>query len=204
MAASKPWGAHILGLLALLLPALGASQGVHELPEPYVYPVPSWSAYVVGGLIGLLVVAALAIVNKPIGASSAYASLAGLAGRVVAPRHTASLKYFSDNPPMIGWSILFVLGTILGAWLAVLGSGDFTGRYLQDMWVARFGADSHALRTVFALMGGVLLAFGARIAGGCTSGHGISGTLQLSVGSWVSVLCFFIGGIAVAMPLYRW
>ena len=46
------------------------------------------------------------------------------------------------------------------------------------------------------------MAFGARFAGGCTSGHGISGTMQLNVGSWIAVICFFIGGIAVAYPLF--
>jgi hypothetical protein len=48
----------------------------------------------------------------------------------------------------------------------------------------------------------MLMAFGARLAGGCTSGHGISGTLQLSVGSWIAVLAFFVGGVAVALSLY--
>ncbi len=42
-----------------------------------------------------------------------------------------------------------------------------------------------------------------RMAGGCTSGHGISGTMQLSVGSWVAVVCFFAGGIATAMLMFR-
>ena len=70
------------------------------------------------------------------------------------------------------------------------------------MWVARFG-DSIALRAVVALGGGVLMAIGARLAGGCTSGHGISGTLQLNLASWIAVVCFFIGGIAVAMLLFK-
>jgi len=48
-----------------------------------------------------------------------------------------------------------------------------------------------------------LMAFGARMAGGCTSGHGISGTMQLSVGSWVAVVCFFAGGIATALLMFR-
>lgn len=205
MRISKQW--HLYVLVAgtgLLLPAVGFAQGIHELPQSYLYPVPAWSPYLAGGLIGLLAVAALVIASKPIGASSAYAGLAGLVGRVLAPRHIASLKYFRDNPPAINWSILFVLGTIAGAWLAASGGGEFTGTYLQDMWVTRFGPDSHVLRTIVAFIGGCLMAFGARVAGGCTSGHGISGALQLSVGSWISVICFFIGGIAVAMPLYRW
>jgi uncharacterized membrane protein YedE/YeeE len=46
------------------------------------------------------------------------------------------------------------------------------------------------------------MAFGARMAGGCTSGHGISGALQLSVGSWIALAGFFVGGIITAMLLF--
>jgi uncharacterized membrane protein YedE/YeeE len=70
------------------------------------------------------------------------------------------------------------------------------------MWVARFG-DSLLLRAAVAFTGGLFMAFGARLAGGCTSGHGISGALQLNVASWVAVVCMFAGGIATAMLLYR-
>ena len=59
-----------------------------------------------------------------------------------------------------------------------------------------------AIGGYFGGQGGMIMAFGARLAGGCTSGHGISGTLQLSVGSWIAVICFFIGGIGVAMLLF--
>ena len=99
--------------------------------------------------------------------------------------------------------LLFVLATVCGAFLAAWSGGELTGTYLQDLWVARFGPDSHLLRTLLAFAGGAAMAFGARLAGGCTSGHGISGTLQLAVGSWVSVICFFVGGIVTAMLLYR-
>ena len=46
------------------------------------------------------------------------------------------------------------------------------------------------------------MAFGARLAGGCTSGHGISGALQLSVGSWIALACFFAGGSLIAQVMY--
>ena len=69
------------------------------------------------------------------------------------------------------------------------------------MWEARFG-DSIALRAAIGFGGGLLMAYGARLAGGCTSGHGISGTMQLNPGSWITVICLFIGGIAVAIPLF--
>jgi len=71
------------------------------------------------------------------------------------------------------------------------------------MWAARFGEGSHTLRLGTAFVGGIVMAFGARLAGGCTSGHGISGTMQLAVGSWIAVICFFVGGIAAAMLMFR-
>jgi uncharacterized protein len=54
-----------------------------------------------------------------------------------------------------------------------------------------------------ALIGGIFLGFGARWADGCTSGHGISGALQLAVSSWISALAFFVSGILVAHILFR-
>jgi uncharacterized membrane protein YedE/YeeE len=67
---------------------------------------------------------------------------------------------------------------------------------------AAFG-NSPVLRVIVAMLGGVFLGFGACWAGGCTSGHGISGTLQLAVSSWISAICFFIGGILMAQFLFK-
>ena len=187
---------------SLLWPATVA-QAARELPSPYPYPEPAWSPYVVGVLIGALVLTTLALVGQKLGASSAYSETAGMIGRLIAPKHIAALPYYQKSKPMIGWTFTIVLGAILGSFLAAWTGGELTGTYLQDLWVARFGADSGLLRTIVALFGGALMAFGARMAGGCTSGHGISGTLQLAVSSWIAVSCFFIGGIAVAMLMYR-
>jgi uncharacterized membrane protein YedE/YeeE len=176
---------------------------ISDLPSPYPYPEPAWSPYVVGALIGLLTMLTLTFSKKPVGASSAYADLAGMIGRIVAPRHIASLKYFQEHKPAVSWTLVFVMGAVGGGFLAAWSGGEINGRYLQDLWVARFGADSYLLRTAAALAGGVTMAYGARMAGGCTSGHGISGALQLAAGSWVALICFFIGGVCSAALLYR-
>jgi uncharacterized membrane protein YedE/YeeE len=179
------------------------AQAFQELPSPYVYPEPAWSPYLVGALIGILTMFTLSVSKKPVGASSAYSDLAGMLGRLISPKHVASLKYYQEHKPAVSWTVIFVFGAMVGAFFAAWSGGELTGYYLQDLWVARFGADSHWLRTLVALAGGILMAYGARLAGGCTSGHGISGTLQLALGSWIAVGCFFIGGIAAAMLLYR-
>lgn len=190
----------LLGCLALLPtpPALAAGQAVNSLD----YPGPAWSPYVVGAGIGVLSWLTFYFSDKAIGASTFYAQVSGFIGLLFAKRHTQSLAYFKDKPPRVGWEFVFVLSTIVGGAIAALTGGEFVNEWLPALWETRFG-DSIALRAVVAIAGGLLMAFGARLAGGCTSGHGISGTMQLSVASWISVICFFIGGIAVAMTLFN-
>lgn len=193
----------VFGTVLLLMPTVVLGQEVDDLSSPYPYSAPAWSPYVAGGLIGLLTILTLLISKRPVGASSAYASLAGMIGRIAAPEHIGSLPYYQKHKPAINWEFLFVVAAVFGSFLAAWSGGELTGRFLPSLWVDRFGSDSFALRTVVALIGGAVMAYGARMANGCTSGHGISGTLQLAVGSWIAVICFFIGGIAIAMPLYR-
>lgn len=165
------------------------------------YPDPAWSPYVVGAGIGVLSWLTFYFSNKSIGASSFYAHAAGFLGKVFAKRHTESLAYFKDNPPRVSWGFVFVVATIVGGAIAALSGGEVANEWLPAMWVDRFG-DSISLRAMIGFAGGVFMAFGARLAGGCTSGHGISGTLQLNPGSWITLICLFLGGIAVAIPLY--
>ncbi|MDZ4850257.1 MAG: YeeE/YedE thiosulfate transporter family protein [Pirellulaceae bacterium] len=188
-------------LIGLVSPADAMAQAAGT--DPLNYSGPAWSPYWVGALIGLLSMLTFYFSNKPIGASTAYARVAGMVGKAVAPRHTESLKYYQDNKPAVDWEVMLVVGAIVGAFVAAWHGGELTGQWLPPMWQARFGVDSYVMRTIVTLVGGVLMAFGARLAGGCTSGHGISGALQLSVGSWIALICFFVGGIATALLMFR-
>jgi uncharacterized membrane protein YedE/YeeE len=190
-----------LVVAVLLTPAIAGAKEAGT--DPLQYSGPAWSPYLVGALIGLLTMLTLYFSNKPLGASTAYARVAGLIGKTIAPRHTESLKYYQDNKPAIDWEVMLVVGAIGGAFLAAWHGAELTGQWLPPMWEARFGEGSYAMRVGAALIGGILMAFGARLAGGCTSGHGISGALQLSVGSWIALICFFAGGIATAMLMFR-
>ncbi len=184
----------------LFLPTLasGADFGV----DAKDYDGPAWSPYLVGGLIGVLAWLTFYFADKTIGASSFYATLAGFVGKWIAPKHTGSLDYYKNNPPAVNWGFVFVVCTIIGAFIAAWTGGEFRNEWLHPMWVDRFGENSMLLRGTVGFVGGLMMAFGARLAGGCTSGHGISGTLQLNAGSWLTVICMFIAGIATAMLLY--
>ena len=189
--------------VAMVLAIPGLAVATPQGTDPLAYPGPEWSPYQVGALIGLQSMATFYFSDKPLGASTAFARLAGMVGKLFAPRHTESLKYYQDFQPKMDWEVMLVVGVVGGAFLAAWLGGELTGEWLPPMWVARFGTNSLALRLAFAFAGGGLMGFGARMAGGCTSGHGISGTMQLSVGSWVAVVCFFVGGIATALLMFR-
>ena len=186
-------------IVLLFSPALAHAAGFGV--DAKNYDGAAWSPYVVGAGIGVLSWLTFYFADKAIGASSFYATLAGFIGKLVARRHTGSLKYYQTTPPRVDWGFVFVICTILGGLIAAWTGGEFRNEWLHPMWVDRFG-DSIVLRGGIGFAGGVLMAFGARLAGGCTSGHGISGTLQLNAGSWLTVVCMFIGGIATAMLLY--
>jgi uncharacterized membrane protein YedE/YeeE len=74
---------------------------------------------------------------------------------------------------------------------------------VSPIWQRALGSPSPARRYAVAFLGGFILLLGARIADGCTSGHGLSGMAQLAVGSTVAVAAMFAGGIATAMLLLR-
>ena len=191
-----------LGTMAIFLLAASTAWAQQPTTSPEAYSGPAWSPYLVGALIGVLSMFTFYFSRKPLGASTAYARIAGMIGSVIAPKHTKSLKFYQDKKPVVDWEVMLLVGVVVGAFLAAFLGNELTLRWVPPMWEARFG-ESVGLRLAAAFGGGLLMAFGARLAGGCTSGHGISGTMQLAVGSWIAVICFFVGGIATAMLMFR-
>lgn len=161
----------------------------------------AWSPYIVGALIGLLSMATFYFSDKPLGVSTSYARLAGLVGNIFSKRHTESLEFYQDKKPKIEWGVMLMFGLIVGAFLAASTGGELTRTWVPVLWEEHFGA-SPLLRSAVAFVGGATMAYGGRLAGGCTSGHGISGALQLSVSSWIAVACFFAAAVGTARLLY--
>lgn len=161
-----------------------------------------WPSYQVGACIGVLSWLTFLFCDRPIGASSSYASAAGLLGQRVAPTHTKRLKYFQDEPPRLNWGLVFMLFAVVGAFLGATGSGEFGGQWLPPLWETQFGPHSLPLRLLVAFAGGATMAVGARLAGGCTSGHGISGSMQLALSSWIVLASLFAGGMITAALMY--
>ncbi|MBN2586105.1 MAG: YeeE/YedE family protein [Candidatus Fermentibacteraceae bacterium] len=161
-----------------------------------------WSPYVVGAGIGVLSWFTFLLSDKAIGCSTAFSRTSGMLGRLLGGRkRIESNPYYRKFPPIIDWEWMLVLGIFIGAVISALLSGDLDPRWIPPSWEARFGA-SLLSRLAVAFAGGIFVGFGARWAGGCTSGHGISGTMQLTITSWITAVFIFVGGIAAAMLIF--
>jgi uncharacterized membrane protein YedE/YeeE len=163
-----------------------------------------WSPYVTGALLGVLTWFSFGVAHKALGVSTNFSQVVRLAEEAVAPDHAREVAYFAEYkvPTAIGWEAAIVVGLILGAAVSAWWSGDQSGAHLPELWVQRFGP-SPWKAYLLAFLGGAILIYGARLAGGCTSGHGISGSLQLAVSSWAFFLSLFASGLATAFVLFR-
>lgn len=158
--------------------------------------IPWWVAGVTIGLLGTLAVALVA----PIGMSSEFAYMGGRIASLFAPQ-AANNPYWQGKLG-VGWETMLALGAFLGgalaAWITRKPSLN-----VPSVWAERFGADRWK-RYLVAFVGGFIMLFGARLAGGCTSGHMISGISQLALSSFVFAVTIFLMGVLTAKLLYDW
>ena len=161
-----------------------------------------WNPYLVGTGLGVLSWIVFAVVNTPLGISTPISSVASLCAiPVMGSQAVAGNAYWTKFPFKWDYHMLFLVGTFLGSLVSVLVSRTFRFETVPSTWAGRFGS-STVKRLVGAFAGGVIIMFGARMAGGCTSGHGISGSLQLALSSWVFFLTLFAFGILTAFLLF--
>lgn len=160
-----------------------------------------WSPYVVGAAIGVLSCFAFATANHPLGITTPFEHTAALVGKAVVPGAAETNPYYRDESPKIGWEWMLVVGVFVGGVLSARLSGDHTRLKVPPLWAWRFGP-SVGVRLTAAFFAAALMMFGARVADGCTSGHGISGTLQLAVSSWVFAILIFAVAVATALLAY--
>lgn len=160
-----------------------------------------WSPYVAGAGIGILSCFAFMLSDRPMGCSTAFVKARGLIGKVINPLGVKNKEYYQEIVPQVDWAFMIIPGIITGAFISAYISGQFHFFWIPSDWGETFGYNK-VLRITVAVAGGILLSLGARWAGGCTSGHGINGSIQMSLASIITACCFFIGGIATAMLLF--
>lgn len=158
--------------------------------------VPSWLIW--GGMIGLVQIFAIATV-QPLGVSTAYPQFVGwLIDRIV-PGFAESQPYLQKIGAKIGWEVMLVLGLALGAFLSRLLPGGTSTPACEVPNVFR----ASWARGLAAFVGGFLILFGARLAGGCTSGHMLSGIAQLALSGFLFGAAAFATGVLTATWLLR-
>ncbi len=157
---------------------------------------PFWNPYLVGVLLGLVLLATYAITGRGLGATAAFGAIDAWLVAHVAPEHAAAsgalAKYFNDGSPLLSWTLFLVAGAFVGA----LASGLTAGRF--RLCVERGPQVSSNRRLALAFVGGFIAAYGAKIAKGCTSGQALTGGAILNVGSLVFMLAVFASAYAVA------
>ena len=169
-----------------------------------------WSWYV-SGLMIALVMFLLLMVGKNFGMSSNLRTLCTLCGAGNAS------DFFKFDWKTQKWNLVVILGAVIGGYIAVhylssdlaVAINPDTIKDLKDLGFESAGSaylptelfDLSALTNVKSLLmlsiGGLLVGFGARYAGGCTSGHAISGLSNLQLPSLIAVIGFFIGGLTM-------
>ncbi|MFH1094027.1 MAG: YeeE/YedE thiosulfate transporter family protein [Candidatus Omnitrophota bacterium] len=167
-----------------------------------------WNPYIAGALVGILAISSVVIstkvLGKPqyLGASTTFVRAAGLIEKTFVGEHVAKNDYYQAEKVKVDWQMLFVFGILLGALISSSISKDFKLEKIPPLWKDFFG-EKISVRASWAIIGGIVSIFGARLAGGCPSGHGMSGMMQLAISSLIAMLCFLIGGIITAQLLYK-
>lgn len=169
-----------------------------------------WAWYVAGPLVGLTVPILLILGNKSFGISSSLR-------HICASCIPANIPFFKYDWKKEIWNLLFVFGILIGGFIAVdflsnpnpievnpdlaeelagYGITNYSNLVPEDImnWQTLFTPKGFFLMVV----GGFLVGFGTRYAGGCTSGHAIMGIANLQWPSLVATICFMIGGFIMA------
>jgi uncharacterized protein len=160
-------------------------------PRPYLNP------YVAGTLLGLVLFATFYVTGGGLGASAAMSRVQTGVLDWFAPGHVDRVAYFADlagghRSAWTHYSVFMIVGTVLGGF----ASGLWNRRVKLEL---RKGPRvTTPVRVVFALLGGALMGYGARLARGCTSGQALSGGAVLSVGSLAFAAAVFAGAYGVA------
>jgi uncharacterized membrane protein YedE/YeeE len=155
--------------------------------------------YLAGIGLGLTLLLSFLVLGAGLGASSGLARIAACTELCIARAHTLSSEYFGkwgDNP-MQYYLVFMLAGTFIGGLCSALIANR------TRFQIERGNHSSVGLRCAFALVGGVLVGFASRLANGCTSGQALSGTALLLTGSFVFLICIFVGGYATAILFRR-
>ncbi|HED64831.1 MAG TPA: hypothetical protein ENJ09_04660 [Planctomycetes bacterium] len=157
-------------------------------------PTKHWNPYLGGAFLGFVLFLAFLLTGHGLGASGGIARLLAGILDTVALDHVRTSPYLSRyaEAPLQHWIVPLIGGVFLGGLLSSVLAGRAKVETLRGPRI------SARTRLVFALLGGIIAGYGARLARGCTSGQALTGGATLVVGSWAFMFAAFGGGFAVA------
>ena len=171
-------------------------------------PKPYWNSYVAGVGLGLVLLSAFVFTGRGLGASGAATRIAswtvhkvdaaihgGTAGEAdTVITRNAYLGPYVNGPgdAFDDFLVYLLVGVIVGGFV----SGLMDRRVSLE--ITRGPNTTNRRRLIFAILGGMISAFGARLARGCTSGQALTGGATLALGSWAFMMCVFAGGYGTA------
>lgn len=190
--------------LLLAAPAVAASPAAAVATSPTAHPR-DWNPYVAGVALGLVLLLTYVLMGFGLGSSAAVTRIAVAGAHVVAPgaiEDNAYLGTYVANGanPLDDWMVFEVLGVLLGGVLAAYSARRM--KPLNHGNMQKGPTASRARRITYAIAGGILMGFAARLARGCTSGQALTGGAVMALGSWIFMLAVFVGGYVTA-PLAR-
>jgi uncharacterized membrane protein YedE/YeeE len=156
--------------------------------EFLMQPWPWWFS---GILIGLTVPLLYYFAGQGFGISTSLQEM----GALCSPN--SKLPYFKDFDKRKGlWTLMFATGIAIGGFISTTYLSSTPIEFLPESFMSVGGA-------IRLFIGGILIGFGTRYAGGCTSGHAITGIANLNWPSLVATIFFFVGGLGVTWGLGR-
>ncbi len=167
---------------------------IHEKPNKYMNP------YVVGVFLGFVLLMAIYITGRGLGASGAFKSVVIQSVETFAPQHAATTPFYSDykeshpEGPMKSWLVFEVLGVIIGAFFSGVASNRIGLKLERGPGVTK------RTRIIGAILGGMLFGFGSQLGRGCTSGSALSGMGVMSFGGIVTMFAIF--GVAYMVAYF--
>ena len=175
-----------------------------------------------GVLLGVVFLAAVLLV-KPIGVSTQFVIFDGILWDTINPDAVAASaeatsgytspnaylaksggKYAKSVANPLNYSFVFVIAMMVGALLSAILRGGIKRHEhaMPPIWRANFG-DSNVKRYIAAFLAGFIVLYGARLAGGCTSGHMMSGIMQTAVSGYLFAAGAFLAAIPTALYFFR-
>jgi uncharacterized membrane protein YedE/YeeE len=163
---------------------------------------PPWPPLLAGISLGLVLLLTFLLTGHGLGATGFTTALSAVIGQKVAPAAIEANAYLggmveAGYNPLSSWITWQVVGVAIGALIAAIVSGSFRVQVDGARRASTLG------RVLLAVTGGIASGFGARLAAGCTSGMGLSGSATLAVAGFVFLGGFFVMGIIASLLIKR-